>query len=298
MQVLVNILISASTILLIALGFALVYRTVRFFHFAHAIVFTSGAYFAFACHEWAGLPLVLAVPAGVLLSACVGCLIELMVYRPLRSRNASSLVLLLASLGVYIALQNIVSMFFGDDTKLLRIGSVSEGIDLLGARITPVQIATVITAVALTAAVVVCLTKTRVGLALRAVASDKSLSSISGVPGDLVILVAFAAGSALAATAGVLVALSSDMTPTMGMNPLMLAVVAVIVGGAGKTYGLICASLFLAGAQQTVVWHFGAQWQDPMAFVILLLCLLCHPGRLVERIVPLVAHRRWTHGPV
>lgn len=277
MQVLVNILISASTILLIALGFSLVYRTVRFFHFAHAIVFTSGAYFAFACHEWAGLPLKLAIPAGVLLGACMGCLIELSVYKPLRRRNASSLVLLLASLGVYIVLQNIISMTFGDDTKLLRIGSVTEGMELFGARITPVQIVTVIMAMVLTTAVAVCLRKTRVGLALRAVASDKSLASVSGVPGDLVILVAFAAGSALAATAGVLVALSSDMTPTMGMNPLMLAVVAVIVGGEGKTYGLICASLLLAGAQQTVVWQFGAQWQDPMAFVVLLAFLLLRP---------------------
>ncbi len=277
MQVLVNILISASTILLIAIGFSLVYRTVRFFHFAHAIVFTSGAYFAFACHEWAGLPLVLAVPAGVLLGACMGCLIELAVYKPLRGRNASSLVLLLASLGVYIVLQNAISMTFGDDTKLLRIGSVSEGINLLGARITVVQVSTVIVAAALTTAVVISLRKARIGLALRAVASDKSLASTSGVPGNMVILVAFAAGSALAATAGVLVALSSDMTPTMGMNPLMLAVVAVIVGGEGKTYGLICASLLLAGAQQAVVWQFGAQWQDPMAFVVLLGFLLLRP---------------------
>ena len=283
MQVLVNILISASTILLIALGFSLVYRTVRFFHFAHAVVFTSGAYFAFACHEWASLPLWLAIPVGILLGACVGCLIELVVYRPLRKRDASSLVFLLAALGVYIVLQNVISMSFGDDTKILRIGSVSEGMDLFGARITAVQVSTIIVAAVLTTTVVVWLRNTRIGLALRAVASDKSLASTAGVPGDLVILTAFAVGSALAATAGVLVALSSDMTPTMGMNPLMLAVVAVIVGGERKTYGLICASLFLAGIQQTVVWQFGAQWQDPMAFVVLLgFLLLCPQGLFSE----------------
>ena len=277
MQVLVNILISASTILLIALGFSLVYRTVRFFHFAHAVVFTSGAYFAFVCHDWARLPLGLALPTGILLAACMGCLIELAVYKPLRRRNASSLVLLLASLGVYIVLQNAFSLTFGDDTKLLRIGSVSEGLNLLGARITAVQVSTAIVAAVLTTAVVVCLRKARLGLAFRAVASDKDLAGTSGVPGDLVILVAFAVGSALAATAGVLVALSSDMTPTMGMNPLMLAVVAVIVGGEGRVYGLIGASLLLAGAQQAVVWQFGAQWQDPIAFVVLLGFLLLRP---------------------
>lgn len=293
---LVNIFISASTILLIALGFSLVYRTVRFFHFAHAIVFTSGAYFAFACHEWAGLPLWLAMPAGILLGAGMGCLIELAVYRQLRRRNASPLVLLLASLGVYIVLQNVISMIFGDDTKLLRIGAVSEGLDLLGAKVTAVQIATVIAATALTTLTVTCLRRTRLGLALRAVASDKSLASISGVPGNLVILAAFAVGSALAATAGVLVALSSDMIPTMGMNPLMLAVVAVIVGGDGRMYGLIGASLLLAGAQQIVVWQFGAQWQDPMAFVILLLVLICQPRSVFDQMSSRLALRRTRHG--
>ena len=277
MQVFMNILISASTILLIGLGFSLIYRTVRFFHFAHAIVITSGAYFAFACHDWANLSLWLAIPIGILLAACVGCLIDLVVYRPLRKRDASPLILLLASLGVYIVLQNTISMIFGDDTKILRIGAVSEGIDLFGAKVTVVQIATVIVAVTLTALIVACLRKARAGLALRAVASDERLASISGVPCNLVILVAFSVGSALAATAGVLLALSSDMTPTMGMNSLMLAVVAVIVGGETRMYGLVGASLLLAAAQQTVVWQFGARWQDPMAFVVLLAFLLLRP---------------------
>lgn len=277
MQVFANILIAASPILLVAVGFALVYRSSRFFHFAHAIVFTGGAYLAFVCHEGVRLPLWLAIPGGVVLGALVGCVIEVGVYRPLRRRNASSLVLLLASLGVYIALQNVISMIAGDDTKLLRIGPVSLGMNILGAKVTAVQVATVVTATVLTALVGVYLRTTRLGLAIRAVASDRSLASMSGVPQNLVILAAFGIGSFLAATAGVLVALSSDMTPTMGMNPLMLAVVAVIVSGTGRVSGLIGASLLLAATQQIVVWQFGAQWQDPVAFVLLLMVLLIRP---------------------
>jgi branched-subunit amino acid ABC-type transport system permease component len=60
-------------------------------------------------------------------------MIEVSVYRPLRHKGASALILLLASLGVYIVLQNIISMAFGDDTKTIRSGMVKEGVNLLGA---------------------------------------------------------------------------------------------------------------------------------------------------------------------
>jgi branched-chain amino acid transport system permease protein len=151
------------------------------------------------------------------------------------------------------------------------------GMSILGAKVTLVQVARVITAALLTALVGVYLGTTRLGLAIRAVASDRSLATISGVPQNLVIMTAMGIGSFLAATAGVLVALSSDMTPTMGMNPLVLAVVAVIVSGTGRVSGLIGASLLLAATQQIVVWQFGAQWQDPVAFVLLLMVLLIRP---------------------
>ncbi len=87
----------------------------------------------------------------------------------------------------------------------------------------------------------------------------------------------FAIGSALAGIAGILVSLDVDMTPTMGMNALMMGVVAMIVGGVGSIWGIVLGSLLLALAQNLGVWYISSQWQDAIAFAILLISLLFKP---------------------
>jgi branched-chain amino acid transport system permease protein len=124
MQICLNTLHNASVIALIAVGFALIFRATHFFHFAHAILYTGGAYFVFAFKVKMGSPMWVAIPLALFAAASIGCLIELLVYRPLRTREASPLILLLASLGLYIVLQNVISMIFGDDTKIIRSAGI------------------------------------------------------------------------------------------------------------------------------------------------------------------------------
>lgn len=262
---------------LIALGFALIYGTVRFFHFAHGVVFTAGAYLTFLFKVWFGLPLFFSVIAAIGLCTVLGCLIEISIYRPLRHRDSSPLILLLASLGVYVVLQNIVSMVFGDDTKTIRSGMVEEGINILGARITPIQITIIAVSLFLLVCCFLFLKCTKMGQAMRAVANDPELARVAGIESDRVILSTFALGSALAGIAGILVALDVDMTPTMGMNALLMGVVAVIIGGVGSIPGVALGALFLGMAQHLGVWKISSQWQDAIAFVILLIFLLFRP---------------------
>jgi len=286
-QLLINSLIAASVYTLVAVSFSLIYSTTRFFHFAHAVIFTAGAYFTYLYHILLGLPLILAVILSVAASAVLGSLIELYIYRPLRKTKATSMVLLLASLGINIVLQNVISMMFGDDTKSIRTGDVVEGLNILGGRITPIQILIICTGILLVVLVAVFLKRTKTGRAMRAVANDPELADISGVESSGVILRTFAFGSALAGVAGILVALDVDMTPTMGMNALMMGVVAVIVGGAGSITGVALGALLLALAQNFGVWKISSQWQDTIAFVILLIFLLLRPqgflGRKVKK---------------
>ena len=180
---------------------------------------------------WLGWPDIVAIPVSTGLCAALGILIEISVYRPLRHKGSSSLILLLASLGIYIVLQNIISMIFGDDIKTIRSGIVKEGINILGARITPVQITIIVVSLLLLVSCFLFLKYTKIGRAMRAVANDSELARVAGIESDKVILLTFALGSALAGIAGILVALDVDITPTMGMNALMMGVVAVIIGG-------------------------------------------------------------------
>ncbi len=282
LQLISHALVTASACAAVAVAFCLVYGVARFFHFAHAVVFTSGPYFALTLTS-AGLPMVPAILVAVALSTLLGCLMEVSTYRPLRHKGASSLILLLASLGIYIVLQNVISLVFGDDTKTIRSGVVREGIDVLGARITPIQITTICVSVVLVVALALFLRRTKLGAAMRAVSSNPELARVSGIDSDRVILWAFAIGSALAGIAGILVALDVDMTPTMGMHALMMGVVAVIIGGVNSIPGVALGALLLGLAQHLGVWKISSQWQDAIAFIILLAFLLFRPQGFLGR---------------
>ena len=280
-QYFLNAVIAASSWLLVGLGFALVYRTARFFHFAHGAIFTVGAYSTYVFNAWLHISLLIAIPAGILSSMLCGVVIEFLAYRPLRRRSAPPLVLLVASLGLYVLLQSLVSCVFGEDTKSIRSSVVAEGISILGARITPIQILTVSASLILVVAAPIFLNRTKLGRAMHALASDEELARISGIAVDTVFLWTFALASALAGASGILVALDVDMTPTMGMNALMMGVVAVIIGGMNSFFGMALGALLLGAAQHASVWAISSQWQDAIAFVTLIVFLLVRPQGLL-----------------
>jgi branched-chain amino acid transport system permease protein len=270
-QLVGNILIAAASTALVAVGFAVIYSTARFFHFAHGVVFASGAYFAYLFSVILGLPLWVAGIIAVLLAGALGAVIDIGVYRQLRKRGATPMVLLLASLGLYIALQNVISMIFGDDTKSIRTGEVKEGMNILGARITPIQLTIIITSVFLIAILHLFTKKTKLGKLMRAVANDPNLASASGVNSNRILLWVFMIGSCLAGVAGLLVSLDIDMTPTMGMNPLMMAVVVVVIGGTSSFFGIASASFLIESIKEISALLISSQWMYAISFFILLL---------------------------
>ena len=276
-QLIINTLIAGCIYSLVALGFAAIFQTSRFIHFAHGVIFTAGAYFTFFFKVWLGCSLWVAALTGILVAALMGCLMERYIYRFMRKNESNKLVLLLSSLGIYILMQNIISMIFGDQTQSFRDGIVREGIDIAGARITPIQIITICVSVILAIALSVFLKKTKTGCAMRAVANDSELANVSGINSNCTILWAFAIGSGLAGLAGILVALDVNMTPTMGMNALMMGVVTVIIGGVNSVTGIALGALLLATAQNIGAWYIGSQWQEAIAFVILVIFLLLRP---------------------
>ena len=189
------ILITFSLYLLIAVSFYLTYYPTRFFHIAHAVTLTFAAYFTYFFAIQLQCPVMLAVPLAIVCATGVGMLSELALYKPLRRRNASPMILMIASLGLYTVLQNVISMCWGDDTKSVRTGEIKVGHQFFGAYITDIQIITIAVCAALFIACVLLMKYSRVGQSIRAVASNPELSNIVGIHSDRVILWAFAGGS-------------------------------------------------------------------------------------------------------
>jgi len=272
MQVVVNILVSASVYVLVGVGFSIILLTGRFFHFAHGAIFTVGAYAAYTAHS-AGVSVPLALVVGVACSAVVGAACEALVYRPLRRRGGNATGLLLAGLGLYVVFENAVSLAFGDSNLALQAG-LDEVLSLAGARCTVGQAVIFVSSAAVLFASLWLWNRTKVGLLMRAVSDDRDLAAMKGVNPDRVLLVAFVVGSAVAGLGGVLIGLDIDLNPAMGFNALLMGVSAVIVGGIGRLEGVVWGALLVASTQHLGVWVLPSQWQNLLVFTLLGVCLL------------------------
>lgn len=288
MQLLLNIILSASIILLIAQSFSLIYYPVKFFHIAHAVLIAFGAYLTYFFSIQIKLPLVISIVLSIAGGAIIGILIYRFIFMPIMKRGTSTLILLIASLGIFVILQNIISLVWGDTTKLIRAGNVEPGYLLWNASITGVQITTIFVTIILVIGTVVFFQFTNLGKSVRAISSNADLAVIYGVNLNRTIMISFGLGSALAAVTGILVAFETDMVPTMGFNLLLYGVVAMIIGGVGSNWGLIGGSLLLATAQNLGAYYIDSKWMDAIAYIILILFLIWKPlgfsGRRLKKV--------------
>ena len=277
MQILINIFITSSLFLLIAVSFSLIYYPTKFFHLAHAAVITSGAYFVFLFATKLSIPFPLSIALAIVAATLIGLCCELLVYRPMRKKDTPALAYLIASIGLYVVLQNSISLLFGDDTKVINTAEVTVGHEAFGAYITTIQIITIFVSIALFVAVSLFLNFTATGKSIRAVSSNPELCNIYGISSNKIILIAFGIGSALAATAGILSAMDTNLTPTFGFDLLLYGIVAMIIGGVGSTRGIIAGSMLAAISQHLAAWYLDTKWMDAVTYIILILFLIWKP---------------------
>lgn len=276
-QVIINIILSSTIYLLVALSFSIIYYPTKFFHIAHAAVITSGSYFVFLFAYKLSFPFSLSVALAIIAAFGIGLLCEVLVYRQMRKRIVPALAYLIASIGLYVILQNGISLFFGDDTKIINSAIVTVGNQIFGAYITTIQIITVFVSLALFVVVNLFLHFTTTGKSIRAVASNSELCNIYSISSNRIILIAFGIGSTLAAIAGILSAMDTNMTPTFGFNLLLYGIVAMIIGGIGSTRGLIAGALLVATAQHLAAYYIETKWMDAITYIILILFLIWKP---------------------
>jgi len=277
MEIIALILIKTQLYLLVALSFSVIYHPTKNFHLAHAALITSSAYFVFFFANKFSIPFLVSVALAIVTTTLIGGVCEVLVYRQMRKRNVPAFASLIASIGLYVVLQNCISLFFGDDTKIINTAEITVGNQIFGAYITTVQIITVFVSITLFIAVNLFLHFTTTGKSIRAVASNPELCSIYGISSNKIILIAFGIGSALAATAGILSAMDTNMTPTFGFNLLLYGVVAMIIGGVGSTRGLTAGAFLVATAQNLAAYYIDTKWMDAVTYIILILFLIWKP---------------------
>lgn len=282
-QYLLNGIIAGSIYALMAVGFAVVYRTVRFFHFAHGVVYAVGAYVAYTIVKSLQAPPIVGFLVAALAAGVVGVLIDRLVYRPLRKRKASNLIYLIASFGVFILIQNILQIIFGAQILSIRTGPVKVGHEFLGAIITDIQITILAVGVVLFLLLWLFLQRTKIGTAMRAVADDPLGADIVGINPERIIIMAFLIGSMLAGAAGMMVSYETNLEPTMGFNAILKGIVAAIIGGVGSIPGAVLGGFLLGVVENLGIWQISAGWKDTIAFALLIVFLLARPQGIMGR---------------
>ncbi len=289
-QQLINGLALGAVYALIALGYTMVYGILQLINFAHGEVYMLGAYLGIivlGVLTYLGLtaysiPLALLVTIIVSMAFCAayGAVIERVAYRPLR--NATKLAPLISAVGMSIILQNVVMLAQGKEYKNLPPLLPSEGIIILGANVSPVQIFVLLSSILLMIVLHLFVARTKLGKAMRATSQDRVMAGLVGININQVISVTFMIGSSLAAVAGVMVTLYYGVVHFfMGYLAGIKAFTAAVLGGIGSIPGAMLGGFMLGLIENFGASYISSVYKDAFAFIVLIVTLIIRPAGLL-----------------
>ena len=283
-QLIVNSIIAGAIYSMVALGFNLIYGTVKFFDLGYGVLTAVGGYSVFFFYKTLGVDLYLSVIFGMAISSLIGYLIYRFVYAPLRERKSSGMVLLVGSLGAFTAIQAIIAILFTSQFQTLtKSAGVGRTFNIFGGIITDVQLIILVCGFVIMAGIAILLKTTLFGKAIKAVGDDEEVSKIVGINTKKVIGIVFMIGSAIAGLAGILIGFDTGIEPTMGMSLLLKGVIASIIGGIGNVYGGVLGAFFLGFVENFGIWKISGEWKDAIAFTVLIIFLLFRPQGILRK---------------
>jgi branched-subunit amino acid ABC-type transport system permease component len=280
-QIVINSFVAGATYTLITLGFNLIYGATKFINMAHGAIAVAGGYTVFFFTKLIGFSLGVSIILGIVIAGFLGYLADKIVFRPLRRKQASNLVLFLASLGLFTLLQAILAILFTSQFQTLILYVPTY--EIVGAAITRVQLIIILVGIISFGGLLTILQYTKFGKAVRAISDDEEVAKIVGINTDKIIGLVFFIGSALAGLAGILIGFDTGLRPTMGLLILLEGAVASIIGGIGNVYGGVLGSFLLAFAENFGVWKIPSEWKAAITFSILLILLLFRPQGIFKK---------------
>ena len=283
LQVLVDAIVLGCSYALMAVGLNMVYGLLRIIHVAHAALYTLGAYIGLYCLYHFSSSLWLSLIFGAIFSALIGTLMYRIIYNPVLT--APRYVPLIAGAGVFIASQEIFRLLAGPYPYPFNASFKFLSLTHSHLRITETQMLIITFMIGAFLCLYLVINNTNLGMMWRACTQDMELAASSGINVNLIIAVNFMIGSALAGSAGVLMALyRNSVFPTMGAMVSYKAFVVVVLGGFGSIPGAAIAGILLAVAESLLgmVPLFNLP-REAIAFLVMVLVLKFKPKGLFGR---------------
>jgi branched-chain amino acid transport system permease protein len=308
LQHLVNGLSVGTIYALVALGYTMVYGVLKLINFAHGDVYMVGAFAGYYLSDlvgvrppWADPPpgagetfvkATVVTMGSMIICGLLGYLIERFAYRPLRHR--ARLTALITAIGVSFLLEfgfqlsplvhSPIEFPPGPSPRVFPALLARTGYEWMGVNLSNYDVIGLLVALGLMLGLQFIVYRTRFGTAMRAVSFDSQVAGLMGIPVNRIISWTFVLGSALAAAAGIINAVSRPrIEPLFGLMAGLKAFVAAVLGGIGSVPGAMVGGLVLGLAEEYVAGYTDSSYRDAIAFTVLILVLLVRPAGLFGR---------------
>ena len=242
-----------------------------------------GAYCGFLTAQAPGAKLYLSWAVSCLLAGAVGLALYRGLYVYMRQRARSPLIMLVASLGILLAIAAFITIVFQSAPRPLPEAFGSAPWTIGGANIKGFNVFTIGMSLAGFVALLLLLKKTSFGRAVRAIGDDEEVSKVVGINTTVIIAIVFFIGAVYAGMAGVLSGHDTAIQPRMGLLLLLKGWIASVVGGIGNIAGAILGGFVLGMIEQFGIWDLAGEWKDVISFVVLILFLSFWPLGLLPR---------------
>ena len=242
-----------------------------------------GGYCGYLVANAPGSQLYLSWGVSCLMAGTVGLALYRGMYVYMRARARSPLIMLVASLGVLLALTAAITIVFQTAARPLPEAFGNEPWTVGRANIKGFNVFTIGVALAGFVALLLVLKLTAFGKAVRAIGDDEEVSKVVGINTTAIIAAVFFIGAVYAAMAGILTGHDTAIQPRMGLLLLLKGWIASVVGGIGNLYGAIVGGFTLGMIEQFGIWDLAGEWKDVISFIVLILFLSFWPRGLLPR---------------
>ncbi len=273
-------LVTAAVLALTALGLSLVFGVMRVVNVAHGEFFMLGAVVAWAVTtSIAGHPAIGFAAALVVSPLVVGAIALLAERLVLRRLNYEPEATIVATIGLLYVIQQLALSFYGADARPVQ-APFSLHIALPWFGYSGYKLAVIAAAAILLVITWIVLTRTRIGLVMRATQYDRETAQAFAVPVDRVYAGVFALGAMLAAVAAVLIVPIQQAHYLMGLDPLLLSFIVVIIGGLGSLRGTVVAAVLIGLSDGIISVFFSPTLAKMLATLLVAMVLVFRPHGL------------------
>jgi branched-chain amino acid transport system permease protein len=281
LQNVVNGLLLGGTYATVAVGFSLVWGVLNIVNLAHGAFVMLGAYLTYWLFTLYGVDPFAALPLAAVALFGLGYLLQRVLIN--RVIQASFLITFLLTFGLELFITNLAAAAWTQDVRSVTTGYSGSAFAVGGVAVPSVRAASLLIAVVVAGLLQALMTRTRLGSAIRATASDHEAARLMGIGVAHVYGLTFALAAATAGVAGGLISLSYPMFPAMGAPYTLIAFVTCVLGGLGSVLGALVAGLVLGILQTFAAAWLGPNYDNIVAFSVLIVVLLVRPAGLFGR---------------